>query len=111
RLHDAGYVGWLWPREYGGHGAPPTQQAILNEELARVRAPQLLNRVGVNNAGPTLIARGTEDLKRRLLRPILTGDEVWCQLFSEPNAGSDRAALRTRAGRDGEGFRAGGGGG
>jgi alkylation response protein AidB-like acyl-CoA dehydrogenase len=105
RLYHAGYVGLLWPREYGGHGAPPTQQAILNEELAHARAPQLLNRVGVNNAGPTLIAHGTEDLKRRLLRPMLTGDEVWCQLFSEPNAGSDLAALRTRAERDGDGFR------
>ncbi len=105
QLHDAGYVGLLWPREYGGQGAPPTQQAILNEELALVRAPQLLNRVGVNNAGPTLIAHGTEELKRRLLRPILTGDEVWCQLFSEPNAGSDLAALRTRAERDGDAFR------
>jgi alkylation response protein AidB-like acyl-CoA dehydrogenase len=104
RLHDAGYVGLLWPREYGGHGAPPTQQAILNEELARVRAPQLLNRVGVNNAGPTLIAHGTEDMKRRLLPPILSGDEVWCQLFSEPNAGSDLAAVRTRAERHGDGF-------
>jgi alkylation response protein AidB-like acyl-CoA dehydrogenase len=104
RLHDAGYVGLLWPREYGGHGAPPTQQAILNEELARVRAPQLLNRVGVNNAGPTLIAHGTEEMKRRLLPPMLSGDEVWCQLFSEPNAGSDLAALRTRAQRHGDGF-------
>src|SRR4029450_5397263 len=105
RLHDAGYVGVLGPSEYGGHGAPPTQQAILNEELARVRAPPLLTRAGVNNAGPTLIAHGTEDLKRRLLRPILTGDEVWCQLFSEPNAGSDLAAVRTRAEPDGDGFR------
>ena len=105
RLYDGGYVGLLWPREYGGRGAPPTQQAILNEELARVRAPQLLNRVGVNNAGPTLIAHGTEEMKRRLLRPMLTGDEVWCQLFSEPNAGSDLAALRTRADREGDGFR------
>ncbi len=105
RLYAAGYVGLLWPHAYGGQEAPPTQQAISNEELARVRAPQLLNRVGVNNAGPTLIAHGTEDLKRRLLRPILTGDEVWCQLFSEPNAGSDLAAIRTRAERDGDGFR------
>jgi alkylation response protein AidB-like acyl-CoA dehydrogenase len=105
RLFDAGYVGLLWPREYGGGGAPPTQQAILNEELARARAPQLLNRVGVNNAGPTLIAHGTEELKQRLLRPILTGEEVWCQLFSEPNAGSDLAAVRTRAERDGDTYR------
>jgi alkylation response protein AidB-like acyl-CoA dehydrogenase len=105
RLHEAGYVGLLWPREYGGRDAPPAQQAIANEELARVRAPQLLNRVGINNAGPTLIAHGSEELKRRLLPPILTGDEVWCQLFSEPGAGSDLAAVRTRAERDGDGFR------
>lgn len=105
RLHDAGYVGLLWPRAYGGRAAPPTQQAILNEELARVRAPQLLNRVAINNAGPTLIAHGSEALKQRLLRPMLTGDEVWCQLFSEPNAGSDLAAVRTRAERAGDGFR------
>jgi alkylation response protein AidB-like acyl-CoA dehydrogenase len=105
RLHDAGYVGLLWPREYGGRDAPPSQQAIANEELARARAPQLLNRVGINNAGPTLIAHGSDELKRRLLPPILTGDEVWCQLFSEPNAGSDLAAVRTRAERDGDGFR------
>jgi alkylation response protein AidB-like acyl-CoA dehydrogenase len=104
RLYDAGYVGLLWPRAYGGRGAPPTQQAILNEELARVRAPQLLNRVGINNAGPTIIAHGTEAQKRRLLPPILSGEEVWCQLFSEPGAGSDLAAVRTRAEPDGDAF-------
>jgi alkylation response protein AidB-like acyl-CoA dehydrogenase len=105
RLFDAGYVGLLWPREYGGHGAPPVRQAILNEELARARAPQLLNRVGVNNAGPTLIAHGTDAQKARLLPPILSGDEMWCQLFSEPGAGSDLAAVRTRAEREGDHFR------
>src|SRR5262249_50445415 len=105
RLHAAGYVGLAWPRDYGGRGAPPVQQAILNEELARARAPQLLNRVGINNAGPTLIAHASEELKRRLLPPILTGDEVWCQLFSEPNAGSDLAAVRTRAELEGDQFR------
>src|SRR5439155_27174324 len=72
QLHAAGYVGLLWPREYGGGGAPPTAQAILNEELARARAPQLLNRVGVNNTGPTLIAHGTEAQKRRYLPKILS---------------------------------------
>jgi alkylation response protein AidB-like acyl-CoA dehydrogenase len=105
RLHAAGYVGLLWPREYGGRGAPATQQAILGEELARARAPQLLNRVGVNNAGPTLIAHGTEAQKRRYLPAILTAEEIWCQLFSEPGAGSDLAAVRTRAEPDGTGFR------
>ena len=104
RLHAAGYVGLLWPRAYGGRGARPTQQAILNQELARARAPQLLNRVGVNNTGPTLIAHGSEAQKRRFLPPILSADELWCQLFSEPGAGSDLAALRTRAEPDGDGF-------
>jgi alkylation response protein AidB-like acyl-CoA dehydrogenase len=104
-LYDAGYVGLLWPREYGGHAGPPVRQAILNEELARARAPQLLNRVGINNAGPTLIAYGSEEMKHRLLPPILSADEIWCQLFSEPNAGSDLAAVRTRAEADGDVFR------
>jgi alkylation response protein AidB-like acyl-CoA dehydrogenase len=105
RLHDGGWVGLLWPRDYGGHDAPPAWQAILNEELARARAPQLIGRVGVNNAGPTLVAHGTDAQKRRWLPPILSGDELWCQLFSEPGAGSDLAAVRTRADRDGDDFR------
>lgn len=104
QLCDAGFVGLLWPPEYGGRGAPPTHQAILNEELARARAPQLINRVGINNVGPTLILHGTEAQKQRLLPAILTADEIWCQLFSEPNAGSDLAAVRTRAERDGDDF-------
>jgi alkylation response protein AidB-like acyl-CoA dehydrogenase len=97
QLYAAGFVGLLWPRAYGGQGAPPVQQAILSEELARAGAPQLINRVGINNAGPTIIVHGTEAQKRRWLAPILSGDEIWCQLFSEPNAGSDLAAVRTRA--------------
>src|SRR4029077_11613822 len=79
--------------------------AILNQELARARAPQVLNRVGINNTGPTLIAHGTESQKRRFLAPILSGDEVWCQLFSEPNAGRHLAAVRTLAEPAGDGFR------
>src|SRR6184192_2019808 len=102
RLHAAGYLGLLWPREYGGRGAHPTQQAILNQELARARAPQLLNRVGVNNTGPTLIAHGSEAQKRRFLPPIFSAEEIWCQLFSEPGAGSDLAGLATSAVRDGD---------
>jgi len=104
RLHAAGYVGLLWPREYGGRGARPTQQAILNQELARTRAPQPINRVGINNTGPTLIAHGTDAQKRRFLPKILSAEEIWCQLFSEPDAGSDLAALRTRAEPDGDSF-------
>ena len=104
RLWTAGYVGLLWPREYGGRGARPTQQAILNQELARARAPQLINRVGINNTGPTLIAHGSEAQKHRFLPKILSGEEIWCQLFSEPNAGSDLAAVRTRAEPDGDRF-------
>jgi alkylation response protein AidB-like acyl-CoA dehydrogenase len=104
RLWQAGYVGILWPAEYGGRGARATQQAILNQELARARAPQLLNRVGINNTGPTLIVHGSEAQKKRFLPKILSGEEIWCQLFSEPNAGSDLAALRTRAEPDGDRF-------
>jgi alkylation response protein AidB-like acyl-CoA dehydrogenase len=105
KLHAAGYLGVGWPAEYGGAKLTKIEQAILNEELARVRAPQLLNRVGINNAGPTLIAHGTSAQKTRLLPPILSGDEMWCQLFSEPGAGSDLAAVRTKAERDGDHFR------
>jgi alkylation response protein AidB-like acyl-CoA dehydrogenase len=104
QLHAAGYVGLLWPREYGGRAASPTQQAILNQELARARAPQLINRVGLNNTGPTLLAHGSEAQKRRFLPAILSAEELWCQLFSEPGAGSDLAALRTRADPAGDGF-------
>jgi alkylation response protein AidB-like acyl-CoA dehydrogenase len=105
RLHAAGFVGLLWPRAYGGQGAPPVHQAILNEELARAGAPQLINRVGINNAGPTVITHGTDAQRQRWLPPILSGDEIWCQLFSEPNAGSDLAAVRTRAEPAPGGFR------
>src|SRR5262249_56694574 len=78
RLHDAGYVGLLWPREYGGHDAPPAQQAIANEGLARARAPPLLNRAGVNKARPTPLPHRTEEPKRRLLLPILAPPHGVC---------------------------------
>ncbi|MFA9566500.1 MAG: acyl-CoA dehydrogenase family protein, partial [Acidimicrobiales bacterium] len=86
-----------WPEEYGGRGASPVEVAIYNMEYARARAPQPVNRVGVNNVGPTLLAFGTEDQKRRWVPPILDASEIWCQLFSEPGAGSDLAALSTKA--------------
>jgi alkylation response protein AidB-like acyl-CoA dehydrogenase len=96
-LADARWVGIHWPSEYGGRGASPVQVALFNSEYSRARAPQLVNRVGVNLAGPTLLAHGTNEQKRRWLAPLLRADEIWCQLFSEPDAGSDLASLTTRA--------------
>ncbi len=91
------WVGIHWPVEYGGRDASPVEVAILNMEYARARAPQPVNRVGVNNVGPTLLAYGTEEQKQRWLPAILDATELWCQLFSEPGAGSDLASLSTRA--------------
>jgi len=102
KLAAGGWVGIHWPAEYGGRGASPVQVAIFNMEYARSRALQPVNRVGINLAGPTLLAHGTEEQKQRWLPPILDARELWCQLFSEPGAGSDLASLRTRAVR-GEG--------
>ena len=104
RMHAGGWVGIHWPREYGGRDATPMQQAIFAEEMARVRAPQLVNRVGINNVGPTLMHFGTEEQKRKYLPGILSADEIWCQLYSEPGAGSDLAALRTRAVLEGDDY-------
>jgi alkylation response protein AidB-like acyl-CoA dehydrogenase len=91
------WVGIHWPAEYGGRGASPVQVAIFNMEYARSRALQPVNRVGINLAGPTLLAHGTESQKQRWLPAILDAREIWCQLFSEPGAGSDLASLATRA--------------
>ncbi len=96
-LYDAGYAGLTWPKEYGGGGAPYTFQAIFLEEMARAQAPPHIGVIGLGMAGPTIIAHGTEEQKARYLAPILSAEEVWCQGFSEPGAGSDLAGVRTSA--------------
>jgi len=96
-LFDAGYVGLTWPEEFGGGGAPYTHQAILLEEMARAEAPPHVGVIGIGMAGPTIIAHGTEAQKARYLQPLLAADEIWCQGFSEPGAGSDLAGVRTSA--------------
>jgi alkylation response protein AidB-like acyl-CoA dehydrogenase len=99
KLASGRWVGIHWPTDYGGRGASPVQVAIFNMEYARSRALQPVNRVGINLAGPTLLAHGTDEQKQRWLPTILTAEELWCQLFSEPDAGSDLASLQTRAER------------
>jgi alkylation response protein AidB-like acyl-CoA dehydrogenase len=96
-MHEAGWAGLAWPEEFGGKGASLIEQAIFNEELARARAPMPANVLGLVMGGPVVIAHGTEDQKERWLDPILSGDEIWCQGFSEPESGSDLASLKTKA--------------
>lgn len=105
KLHAAGYAGLSWSKQFGGRGATVIQQAIFFEECDRAGAPERINILGEGLVGPTLIDYGSDAQKQRFLPPILTGLEVWCQLFSEPNAGSDLAALQTKAVRDGAGWR------
>ncbi|MFJ8016553.1 acyl-CoA dehydrogenase [Streptomyces sp. NPDC096339] len=103
RLYEAGYAGLHWPVDAGGRGATPTQHLIYLEETERAGAPYVgANFVGLLHAGPTIAAEGTAEQRARWLPPVLRGDEVWCQGFSEPEAGSDLASLRTRAVRDGD---------
>jgi alkylation response protein AidB-like acyl-CoA dehydrogenase len=96
-LHEAGWAGLSWPKEYGGRGATLVEQAIFSEEMVRANAPSPANILGLAMGGPVVITHGTEAQKQRFLEPILSADEIWCQGFSEPEAGSDLASLKTRA--------------
>jgi alkylation response protein AidB-like acyl-CoA dehydrogenase len=104
KLYDAGFTGLTWPKEYGGRGLTFLEELIFNEEMALAKAPPQLNIIGIGMAGPTIIAYGTEAQKQRYLAKTLSGEEVWCQGYSEPNAGSDLASLQTRAVKDGDHF-------
>jgi alkylation response protein AidB-like acyl-CoA dehydrogenase len=101
-LHAAGFLGAAWPKEYGGAGLTEMQQAILNEELARARAPGVVNAMAIWWVGPAIMRYGTEAQKARFIPPILTADEIWATGYSEPSSGSDMAAAKTRAVRDGD---------
>jgi alkylation response protein AidB-like acyl-CoA dehydrogenase len=103
-MAEAGFVGMDWPREFGGRGAPITEMVILYQEMARAESPQIVNRGGVSMLGPTLMKLGTPEQQRRFLPRIRTAEDLWCQGFSEPNAGSDLANLQTRAVLDGDHF-------
>jgi alkylation response protein AidB-like acyl-CoA dehydrogenase len=97
KLHEGGWAGVSWPKEYGGRGATLVELAIFYEEMVRARAPRTANVIGLAMGGPVVITHGTEEQKQRYLEPILSAEEIWCQGFSEPDAGSDLASLKTRA--------------
>jgi alkylation response protein AidB-like acyl-CoA dehydrogenase len=103
KLAEAGFVGVTWPNEYGGQGLGPLEQVIVNQELTKAGLPGILDAIGVGMLGPTLIAHGSEEQKQGYLAPMLHADEVWCQLFSEPAAGSDLAGIQARATRQDDG--------
>src|SRR6266851_470876 len=102
QLHEAGFVGLTWPKEAGGRGLTFMEEMILQQEMALSKAPPVLNILAIGMAGPTIIAYGTDEQKRRYPPKMLSCEEIWCQGYSEPNAGSDLASLQTRAVKDGE---------
>jgi alkylation response protein AidB-like acyl-CoA dehydrogenase len=103
-LYEAGFVGCAWPSEFGGGGRPTAEQIVVDQELAAAGAPELVAIVGLDVLGPAILAFGTDEQKRRYVKPILSAEEIWCQGFSEPEAGSDLASLRTRAVETGDGY-------
>jgi len=104
KLYEGGWAGISWPKEYGGRGASLIEQAIYQEEMALADAPERMGTIGQGLVGPTIIAVGSEEQKKRYLSKILSGEEIWCQGFSEPNSGSDVASLETKAVLDGDHF-------
>jgi alkylation response protein AidB-like acyl-CoA dehydrogenase len=104
KLYEGGFIGLTWPRAYGGHEQPIARQVIALEEFSRSEAPEHMNVIGLGMAGPTILAHGTEQQRERYLKRILTAEDIWCQGFSEPGAGSDLASLTTRAVRDGDDY-------
>ncbi len=102
KVYDAGYLGMTWPREYGGRGLPPIYQKTADEEMARHRVPIMFNVIGLGWAGPLILKKGTKAEKQKYLKGILTGEDIWCQGFSEPDHGSDLGNAQTTAVRDGD---------
>jgi alkylation response protein AidB-like acyl-CoA dehydrogenase len=97
KVYEAGYLGLDWPAEYGGRGDTLKRQRVVSQELTRAGAPFLVNVIGLQWAGPTILVYGTDAQKKRMLQPILSAEEIWCQGFSEPGSGSDLASAQTRA--------------
>jgi alkylation response protein AidB-like acyl-CoA dehydrogenase len=97
KLYEAGYIGLTWPKEYGGQSLGFMEQLIFNDEMILAHAPEPINVIGLGMGGPVVIAHGTDEQKKRYLAPLLSAEEIWCQGFSEPNAGSDLSGLQTRA--------------
>lgn len=102
KLYDGGWAGIAWPKKYGGREATLMEEIVYQQEMVRVKAPPLVNYVGLNMVAPTLMQIGTDEQKKKYIQKILTGEEVWCQGYSEPNAGSDLSAIQTSAVKEGE---------